>query len=277
MNWGENPTSKGPVIVDAKTVAAIQAQIDGETHRRILIDFDHQSVPQSPKYVPSPRKHVGYGDVVCLQGDGVYLDNIAYTPAGKEFAREYSDISPTVLLSADRAVVGVDSVALCPNGAVHDLTFLSADSSDHKATLGANSEKMRQLFEQIAALNEAMKALASDLGAVKQENAILRQANDDLVAKLDSSVSAFAAADAKALKAVEALERTTLLDGAAAAGKLLPLSDETLATMALPELRELIGKTKAGKVPLSAKTPTMVQDRDRGGEQKSTIARNCGV
>lgn len=268
LNWGENQTAKGPVLVNEQTLAAIEAQRAGQAYRRLLIDFDHQSEPRSGRFVPSPRKHVGYGDIVCLAGDGIYLDAIEYTPAGKEFAREYSDISPTVAFLAGTNVVGaVSSVALCPNGAVHDLTFLSADEMPGDQA---------KLLEQLSALNEAMKALAVEVKALKDENAWLKQANEDLVRKLDSSVATLSADATRAIAAAETLERKTLLDGASRDGKVLPLSAEALSAIGLPELREMVTLAKPGVVPMQARTPAHIQDGAKPAKLNE-ISRMCGV
>lgn len=269
LNWGENPSAKGPVLVNEQTLSCIEAQRAGEAFKRLLIDFDHQSEPKSGRYIPSPRKHVGYGDIVCLAEDGIYLDAIEYTPAGKEFAREYSDISPTVaFIKGSKNVVGaVSSVALCPNGAVHDLTFLSADEMP-----GDQSK----LLEQISAMNEAMKALAAEVKALKDENAWLKQANEDLVKKLDSTVTTFSADTARALAAAESLERQTLLEKAIREGKVIPLSADALTAIGLPELREMVTLAKPGVVPMQPRTPARVQD---GAEpaRATEISRMCGV
>ena len=276
LNWGENPTSRGPVVVSEKTFAAIESQRAGQAYKRLLIDFDHQSERAAQTFIPSPRKHVGYGDIVCLKDDGIYLDNIEYTPAGREFAREYSDISPTVkFFEGSREVAFVSSVALCPNGAVHDLTFLSADAAARE-TLSAETEEMRKLIEQIAALNAAIKALADELKAVKEENAFLRQANEDLVKKLDATVIGLRAEAAKAIQAAEDVERRTLLDGAARDGKVLPLSADQRAAIPLSDLREMVALARPGRVPLAARTPAQVQDRE-AAPRKTEISRMCGV
>ena len=268
LNWGENPSAKGPVVVNEQTLSAIEAQRAGEAYKRLLIDFDHQSEPRSGRYVPSPRKHVGYGDIVCLAEDGLYLDAIEYTPAGKEFAREYSDISPTVaFIKGSNAVGAVSSVALCPNGAVHDLTFLSADE------MPGDQEK---LLEQLTALNEAMKALAGEVKALKDENAWLKQANEDLVKKLDSTVTTFSADTARAIAATETLERQTLLEKATREGKVIPLSAEALSAIGLPELREMVTLAKPGVVPMQARTPARVHDSAEPA-RATEISRMCGV
>jgi regulator of replication initiation timing len=279
LNWGENPSQRGPVMVDEKTLAAIEAQRKDKAFARILIDFDHQSVPGTPNHTPSPRKHVGYGDLICLAGEGVFLDNLVYTPAGKEFAREYSDISPTVSFFDDgKTVARIPSVALCPNGAVHDLTFFSADPPPHTLEAAMNEEDAKKLVEQIAALNDAMKALAAEVKALKDENAMLRQANDDLAKKLDSSVATFSAEAQKAAAAAEAMERRTLIAEATREGKVLPMSADGLAGITLEALREMVAVAKPGTVPLGARTPAkVIDDAGQKPDGAAEIRRNCGL
>lgn len=261
LAWGENQTSKGPVIVNHQTLAAINEQRARQDFKRIVIDFDHQSEPSSPTYMPSPRKHVGYGEIVCLEGDGIYLDNIVYTPAGKEYAAEYADVSPTVAFFPDsRVVAGITSVALCPNGAVHNLSLFSASSA-------LTADELRSLIEQVRTLHDAIKAMTEEIVALKNENADLRRINNELLQKLEAYKT-------ESLKSAEMLERRILLDAARRDGKALPLSAEQIDRLPVEELREIIARSAPGRVPLSARTPESVSE---GGKPKSTIYARCGV
>jgi phage I-like protein len=134
LNWGVNQTVKGPVTVgkeSAKSLAVNQAK---QGYDRVAIDFNHQTVPGSEEYQKiiklrgsiDPLPVAGYGTPVVIPGDGLYLENIEWTPSGQENARNYHDLSPTPLLNKQGEVVFLHSVALCRQGAVDGLTFFNA-------------------------------------------------------------------------------------------------------------------------------------------------------
>jgi len=140
LNWGANPAEGGDVVVNDVTAKAIEQQIADKTYADIVIDFEHSSVPGSPNYQQDPRKHAGIGRLEVVPGDGIYVTDIKWTPSGREFAREYPDISPAVRLDKDgRTVVFIHSVALCTHGALHDVTFFSSGDQecDHLAPDGS--------------------------------------------------------------------------------------------------------------------------------------------
>lgn len=302
LNWGVNQTAFGDIEVNDLTLSAIEAQRDADTYRRIVIDFEHQSERNSKNFVPSPRLHAGYGDAICLAGDGLYVEKVAYTPAGKKYAPEYADVSGAVsLIKGTRVVGGLRSVALCPNGAARDMVFLSGDEAyvcatgvcrlqvkdavflrgdeapgSEVVTLATDGDHERaKLIEQISALNEALKALASDLKTVKDENTLLRDSNKNLIEELQNRVTTLSAESSAAVASAERSERLLLLDGAKRDGKILPLSADQCAALPIDDLREIVGRAKAGVVPLVPKTPLVVEEKHTN--QKSEISRMLGV
>ncbi|MBP1589446.1 MAG: hypothetical protein ILO10_04535, partial [Kiritimatiellae bacterium] len=68
----------------------------------------------------SPRHHAGYGNLEVVEGDGVYLANVEWTPAGEEFAPDYRDLSPALLVDDGNRVTGITSVAIVTNGGLQD-------------------------------------------------------------------------------------------------------------------------------------------------------------
>lgn len=279
LNWGVNQTAFGDIEVNDLTLSAIEAQRDADTYRRIVIDFEHQSERNSKNFVPSPRLHAGYGDAICLAGDGLYVEKVAYTPAGNKYAPEYADVSGAVsLIKGTRVVGGLRSVALCPNGAARDMVFLSGDEvhGSEVVTLATDGDHERaKLIEQISALNEALKALASDLKTVKDENTLLRDSNKNLIEELQNRVTTLSAESSAAVASAERSERLLLLDGAKRDGKILPLSADQCAALPIDDLREIVGRAKAGVVPLVPKTPLVVEEKHTN--QKSEISRMLGV
>jgi phage I-like protein len=132
LGWGKNITNDGDVYLTKETVRVFEAnQIRAGRDKAVPIDFDHTSVKGSKEYVPGqPKVFAGYGDPVIVEGDGLYLYNIEWTDAGEKFARNYKDLSPAAVLDRQGVMLGLDSVALTPTGAVRDLNFFSAGGFD---------------------------------------------------------------------------------------------------------------------------------------------------
>lgn len=132
LNWGKNTTNDGDVFITNDSLRVFMAnQIKAGRDKDVAIDFDHNSVKGSKEYVPGqPKVFAGYGDPVLVKDDGLYLDNIEWTPAGEKFARNYKDLSPAAVLDKTGVLLGLDSVALTPHGAVRELNFFSAGGFD---------------------------------------------------------------------------------------------------------------------------------------------------
>lgn len=119
LDWGENPSDRGTFIVDETSAEMLRKQISDATYERLVIDFDHQSEEKSGTFAPSPRHHAGYG-FLELASDGIYLSNVEWTPTGEEFAPDYRDLSPALVVDDDKRVVGITSVAIVTNGGLQD-------------------------------------------------------------------------------------------------------------------------------------------------------------
>jgi hypothetical protein len=127
LKWGANPSVKGTFKVGGKTLACLEANQRALGFERVAIDYNHCSVPGSEDYVPGkPPSIFGYGTVRLHPGDGIYLEDVTWTPLGLEHARNYEDLSPTVHQAPDSEVDYVHSVALTTNGALENVTFFSA-------------------------------------------------------------------------------------------------------------------------------------------------------
>ena len=131
LSWGLNTTNSGDVILNDETVTVFEAY-QKKTGRSVSvpIDFDHCSVPGSREYVAGqPKSIAGYGDPVIIRNDGLYLYNIEWTDLGKKHAKNYKDLSPAAVLNGRGVILGLDSVALTPTGAVDGLNFFNADNN----------------------------------------------------------------------------------------------------------------------------------------------------
>lgn len=278
LGWGSNPSQVGPVVVSEVTLSALSEQIEQKVYDRILIDFEHSSEPGSPTYQKPPREHAGYGYLEVVPNVGVFLNGIVWTPAGKRYAREYCDLSPAVKMDKEGNVVRVKSLALCPNGAVHDLTFFSASDDNGGAKtmdwkkwlcgLLGKDEGIKDEDLQ-GAFTEHITQLCADAVKAFQEQVEPR------VAQLEESLKLLSADDAK--KGAEAVAtlvgsvndlsgKVTALEGqmaerdradvvrqAAMEGKVIPLSAEQLAATPLETLKTMVEKLPV-TVPVDRRT-----------------------
>jgi phage I-like protein len=132
LSWGKNETNDGDVFLTDDSVRVFEAyQIKAGRDKSVPIDFDHSTVKGSKEYVQGqPKAIAGYGDPVIVEGDGLYLYNIEWTDVGEKFARNYKDLSPAAILDRNGVLLGLDSVALTPTGAVRELNFFSAGGFD---------------------------------------------------------------------------------------------------------------------------------------------------
>lgn len=150
LNWGENQTLDGKIVFDdasLKVFYANQAKI-GRT--KVPIDFNHTSVPgtEAFKAANGVGTIAGYGIPTAVPGDGLYLEYIGWTDKGEKDARDFADLSPTVVTDKDGVVIGLHSAALCTAGSVVGLSFYSAEdlpklmakSADEKGKPGEKEE-----------------------------------------------------------------------------------------------------------------------------------------
>lgn len=132
LSWGKNETNDGDVYLTDESLRVFDAyQKRAGRDKALAIDFDHCTVKGSKEYVAGQPKFIaGYGDPVIVKDDGLYLYNVEWTPDGEKYARNYKDLSPAAVIDKTGVVLGLDSVALTPHGAVRDLNFFSAGGFD---------------------------------------------------------------------------------------------------------------------------------------------------
>lgn len=129
FNWGDNPSIKGNFRAGDKTAQLLHTNQRSLGFERVAIDYNHCTVEGSPEFVKGqPKAIFGYGRPHCIPGDGVYLEEITWTPLGAEHARNYEDLSPAAG-NASGEIDFIHSVALTPNGCLHDVTFFSASGA----------------------------------------------------------------------------------------------------------------------------------------------------
>jgi len=130
FGWGDNETIDGTYRAGEKTTAQLSANQKRLGFERVAIDFNHCTVPGTDTHkqlmeAGQPPLIFGYGRVNALPGDGIWLEEITWTPLGVQHARNFEDLSPA-LKDDNREVTLIHSVALTPNGKVNGLQFFSA-------------------------------------------------------------------------------------------------------------------------------------------------------
>jgi phage I-like protein len=315
LNWGDNQSLKGVVRVGDLTLSALAANQKELGFDRIALDYEHNTLKgtEAFKADKEPRKVAAYGVPRVVAGDGLYLDEIEWTPSGREFAREYIDLSPTPRLTASREVDFLHSVALCRQGAVDDLSFYSVDLSESKnpnkertvkrssellALLALSAEATDDQVEAafaarivadaaaLTALSAQVKDLAGKLTALTAAGTENGKTEDGKspavialtakVAVLEGNVTSFSAELAKR-------DRAALVDQAGREGKVIPLTAEQIAIMPIPVLGDMIAKLPV-TVPLTALTVDGIREKAIGNaignaitENDRKIAAACGV
>ena len=128
--WGDNKSTDGNFRAGERTSSELPANQKKYGFERVAIDFNHCSVPGTDTYkdllkVGQPPLIFGYGRVEAVPNDGIYLEDIIWTPLGVQHARNFEDLSPAIQ-DEDGEVTLVHSVALTPNGKVEGLEFFAA-------------------------------------------------------------------------------------------------------------------------------------------------------
>jgi len=289
--WGESESVRGPVRVNAVTAAELPRLQAATNFDRVALDFQHNTVPGTEAYAAErePRKVAAYGTPRVIPGEGLFLDELEWTPEGREAyaGRHYPDVSPAVKQAADGTVIFIHSAGLVRQGAIIGLHAFSAtpdpverlhpqpenlSTMDPKQLLllllglgeDADAEAIataaRAAQEKLAgldALTEQVAELAAQLEALKQGGP------DGAGQDAPASISALSA-DLRDLSAkvngletrAEQAERELLIRDAIAAGKIVPHSVDKLS---LEQARALLAELPAGQVPTDRRTPEGVK------------------
>lgn len=289
LEWGANESDRGTFTVDAKSAEALKAQIEGEAWAKLVIDFDHQSEEGSGSFKESPRHHAGYGDLEVVEGDGVYLTGIEWTEAGKAYALDYKDVSPSVAVDKEKRIVGVTSVALVPNGALKGRTLFAALRNDsevdqekeehdmdekenkdpEKKGEGQETREETQSPEDAGGTpppaegeNKEDLEAGEELKALKGQLEALTKALEEAKAEIEKLKEAAAKPPAPPVEATSpfkddlaAMEKRMLVEFAVRDGKAVTLPESVLAKMTVAETKQHLAGLKPGAVPMGSVIP----------------------
>lgn len=297
LNWGENPSVKGTFKVGPKTLASLAANQRALGFERIAIDYNHTSAPGAPDYVGKGQVPpiFGYGKPVAIENDGLYLEDITWTPLGAQHARNFEDLSPALHPSTpDTEVEFIHSVALTTNGALHDVTFFSVHNNKKNDQPDPSNPSETQIMStQSTPAVLTLAVLAASIGLAEtatqdQVTAKLRRLSelealtplikDGKVIVLEELATL--RADIAAIKsASDERDRATVLASLGADGKVprnadgKPYSAEDLAKLDITTLRILAANTPS-TVPLSArgKRPADTTDPNLKGAARTAAA-----
>jgi phage I-like protein len=270
LNWGANATVKGVVKVGPQTQADLAANQKTLGFDRVALDFDHQTVPGSDTFKEDPVKVAAYGTPVVIPNDGLYLENIEWTPAGREYAVNYHDLSPTVRLNASGEVTFIHSAALCRQGAVEDFHFYNVPLNPQASTSMPDPDPTNSTVDYRALLVSLLGGLgvtlpdgASDADiatAVDQYKAppvAAKDPKDDkkpappAAGAADPGVQALAARLDRIEGKADQDAKEALIALSAQQGKAIPLTAAEIKLTPLSVLASLAAKLPAGTVPLN--------------------------
>jgi hypothetical protein len=203
LNWGLNETNDGNVYLTEYSVKVFSDyQKRAGRDKSLAIDFDHCTVKDSKEYVPGqPKAIAGYGDPVIVEGDGLYLYNVEWTPLGKKDARNYKDLSPAAVLDRNGVVLGLDSVALTPHGAVRDLNFFASKGFDETMLKSMSTSEKKLVIKDAKVDAEYNKKNANPAVRLTPAGPELVERVEDADADADAAIS-----DEEALKKTKELE-----------------------------------------------------------------------
>jgi len=310
LAWGDNPTPFGITPrVGAHSVRMFPRLMQAQNLDMVAIDYEHNTVKGTPAYRESkePRDVAGYGRPLLIAGQGLFLEDIEWTPSGRESARNYIDLSPAVHLDEAKGEVDLmHSVALTRAGAVEGLSFYSMDANatgdtgmDWKAFLcnftgqeadATDDDLAKGFVARITALcaeavgsHEAVTTLNGEIDALSTKMAGLgvgekgSEAAEQIVA-LSGTVQALEGKVSTLQADLAQRDRDAQCARAAREGKVIPLSAEQIAGMAVKDLGEMIDKLPV-TVPLAQRTPEHVQALSAAAVSPAleTVARKCGM
>lgn len=284
--WGSNESTKGKVVVNENTVKLLPQMQRLGGFDTVALDFNHNTVPGEPAYKESkePREVAANGKPVVIPGEGLFIDDLEWTPQGvKSFSEgHYKDLSPCVKLADDGTVVFMHSAALCRNGSIEGIHAFSAIADpiamneilltllgftagstpsekeiNEKATAFAkNLAVYSTSAEQITALSTKL----DELGKLVAKAAPAAGDNKGAAADPETAkqLTALSTSITELTKKLEGLEksgdqvqRNALIEKAIRAGKIVPHAAEDLP---LKKLEDLLAELPGDQVPLEKRT-----------------------
>ncbi len=304
--WGLTQTHDGPLLCDAETLKILPERQRQARADRIAIDLDHGSAFGANK--GQPRHVAGYGTPRVVEGEGIWLYDIRWTPTGKQFWANYEDLSPAILQQKTTGrVTFIDSVALTPRGMIEGLGLFSAepaftpDNSSHtssphsnKPPVIMNPDKLKSFLkargiefsetatvDELAALVEAELEKIAAEGGKTEAPAEMSAGTAKAIKALSDEVASLKSAEAGRHKAGEDARKAEIIRVASAAGKVLP-PDEVINNMSADDLQKTADAAPGGTVktsPAGVMNPALKNAEKTAvlSAEDKEIARQCGL
>jgi phage I-like protein len=255
FDWGENlgRTTGARIVVGEKSLLCLSENQTRFARDLVALDYEHQSVPGHPRFKEDPRHNAAHGRIEIVEGDGVYLSGLSYTPNGREHALSYADVSAVAHTDDEGNLLMVSSVALTQAGDVSGMTFSEAVAALSAASSTETPKPMdKKTDTKFRDLIISLLGLEPDEGEdMVSDEAIAAAAAKHLEKKGDDDDDA-PGGDVTALSArLDAMERQHLVQSAGAQGKVIPLSAEQIDSLPIETLMSIIEKQPAGEVPTS--------------------------
>lgn len=287
--WGRNDSVKGAFEVNATTAALLPEIQKALGFDRVALDFEHNTVPGTEAYAASaePRKVAGHGTPRVVEGEGLYVEDIEWTPEGRDsvLGGHHPDISPAIKTNDAGEVVFLHSGALCRQGAVPDLmvfavaqvlssaqlqAFSAAVAGEHKPTHTHTMDYKKMLLSLLALLGEEThsadtddKALEASVRAAEtklkkppEDPAKTPEEGKEEIRALSATIKDLGGQVGALQKRLDESERARIHAEALAAGKIIPHS---AADLPLEQFTKLVADLPADQVPLKQRTPEGVK------------------
>lgn len=260
--WGRSESVNGLVVVNETTQRLLPRLQQLAGFKDIALDFNHNTVPGTEAYKAEkgePRKIAAMGCPEVIAGEGLFFNITEWTPEGKDAVANghFPDVSPAVKFNEEREVVFAHSCAVCRQGSIDGLHVFSSDpaklteaistfSVESKTTSMNHKLLLCQLLglaetstdEQIAA---GTKTFSANLAAV---------------AEVKGKIETFTTTLGTLQKRLEDADRRDIKAAALLAGKIVPLSAESLP---VEQFKAIVADLPADQVPMDKRTPELIK------------------
>lgn len=266
--WGESRDLAGnPVIVNETTLAELAANQSKYGFEEVALDFSHNTTPKTdaegnPVPAAEPLPIAAMGRLSAERGKGIIFTPTSWTPEGEQFycGRHYRDLSPTVGKNSNGEVNFIHSVALTRAGQINGLHAYSAGlpALTNLQTTPTHIMENETTATDYKAL--LLQKLSLDPSATDEQIVAAMSAAPEVPETTPMSAAAAAAATPQIIDLsarLDQIEKDNLIAEAVRAGKVIPLSAESISGTPKSVLKEIIAATPA-TVPLSATTPAAV-------------------
>lgn len=271
LNWGVNESTKGIFVVGPVTAAALPANQKKYGFELIALDFQHNTLPGTPAFKESgePRKIAAKGRPELVEGDGLFITGLQWTPDGLANWKNYIDVSAVPARDEQGNVTFLHSAAICRQGSVSGMELVAASvdlpASDaspadtHPAVIPLNAESMAAVIDAVGnQLRDAewrkreLQELQDALARETQRNATLNTALEAVTAQLASMK-----AEMEALRAAAAPLATLTALSAEVGGLRTQVGSLAASATAADDRHErelllLTARTQGKLIPLSA-------------------------